>query len=64
MKVIIYLLLFVYSIFCVFRIVPYYTALWVIVPVILILDARSLLNVDYGLLLTFVFFFIFAGNMS
>ena len=63
-RVIIYLLLFVYSIFCVFRIIPYYTALWVIVPVILIMDARSLLNVDYGLLLTFVFFFIFAGNMG
>ena len=28
------------------------------------MDRRALLNVDYGLLLTFTFFFIFSGNMS
>ena len=37
----------------------------IIIPVvILIMDRRALLDVDYGLLLTFVFFFIFSGNMS
>ena len=30
----------------------------------LFLDKKALKNVDYSLLLTFVFFFIFAGNMS
>ena len=63
-RVIIYLILFAYSIVIVFRIIPYQTGLIVIPLALLILDRRALLNVDYGLLLTFVFFFIFAGNMG
>ena len=63
-KVIIYLLLFAFSILCVFRFIPYQLALIVIPVFILIMDRRALLNVDYGLLLTFVFFFIFSGNMA
>ena len=63
-RVIIYLLLFAYSILCVFRFIPYQTALIIIPVSILIMDRRALLDVDYGLLLTFVFFFIFSGNMS
>ena len=31
---------------------------------LLIFDRKALKNVDYGLLFTFVFFFIFAGNMA
>ena len=63
-RVVIYLILFVFAILCVFRFIPYQIALIVVPLVILIMDRRALLNVDYGLLLTFVFFFIFAGNMS
>ncbi len=63
-RVIIYLMLFAFSILCVFRFIPYQLALIIIPAVILIMDRRALLNVDYGLLLTFVFFFIFAGNMA
>jgi hypothetical protein len=63
-RVIIYLLLFLYAIICVFKILPYYTSLFIVIPAILIMDRRAILDVDYGLLLTFVFFFIFAGNMS
>ena len=33
-------------------------------PVLLFVDRRALKAVDYPLLLTFVFFFIFAGNMA
>ncbi len=63
-RVIIYLILFAFSILIVFRTVPYYYGL-IIVPIsILILDRQALLQVDYGLLLTFVFFFIFSGNMA
>lgn len=63
-KTILYLLLFAYSIIIVFRLVPYWTGL-VIIPVILFaVDRSALKKVDYGLLLTFVFFFIFAGNMA
>ena len=64
LKVGIYLLLFVYSILCVFRFLPYVSALIIIPVAILIMDRRALLDVDYGLLLTFVFFFVFSGNMA
>ena len=64
LKVTIYLMLFAFSILCVFRFIPYQLALIIIPLAILIMDRRALLNVDYGLLLTFVFFFIFAGNMA
>ena len=63
-KVIIYLLLFALSILCVFRFIPYQIALIVIPIAIFIIDKKALANVDYGLLMTFVFFFIFSGNMA
>ena len=63
-RVIIYLLLFAFSILIVFKSVPYWLGLIIIPVALLVLDRQALLQVDYGLLLTFVFFFIFAGNMS
>ena len=63
-RVAIYLLLFAFSILCVFRFIPYQAALIVIPLAIFIMDRKALANVDYGLLLTFVFFFIFSNNMA
>ena len=63
-RTIIYLLLFTLSILIVFRSIPYFIGLIIIPLVILFMDRRALLKVDYPLLLTFVFFFIFAGNMA
>lgn len=63
-RTIIYLLLFVLSILIVFRGIPYFVGLIVIPIALLIMDRRALLRVDYPLLLTFVFFFIFSGNMA
>ena len=63
-RVAFYLLLFALSIVIVFRVIPYWIGPAVIVPALLIIDRRALLNVDYGLLLTFVFFFIFSGNLA
>lgn len=63
-RTVIYLILFAFSILIVFRTIPYYYALVIIPAALLILDRRALLQVDYGLLLTFVFFFIFSGNMA
>lgn len=63
-RVSVYLALFVFSILCVFRFIPYVFALIIIPVAILLMDRRALLDVDYGLLLTFVFFFIFSGNMA
>ncbi len=63
-KTVVYLILFALSIVIVFRVIPYQIGLIVIPIVLLCMDARALLDVDYALLFTFVFFFIFAGNMA
>ena len=63
-KTVIYLILFALSILIVFRGIPYYIGLIIIPIVLLIMDRKALLDVDYPLLLTFVFFFIFSGNMG
>lgn len=60
----IYLVLFALSILIVFRGIPYFIGLIVIPPVIFFLDKNALRKVDYPLLLTFVAFFIFSGNMA
>ncbi len=63
-KTLIYLALFALSILIVFRTIPYWIALVVIPAVLLVMDRKALKMVDYPLLLTFVFFFIFSGNMA
>ncbi len=60
----VYLALFAYAIAIVFRGIPYWTGLIVIPAALLFLDRKALKMVDYPLLLTFVFFFIFSGNMA
>jgi hypothetical protein len=59
-----YLALFALSIVIVFRGIPYWIGLIVIPAVLIFADRKALKAVDYPLLLTFVFFFVFAGNMS
>ncbi len=59
-----YLALFVLAIAIVFRGIPYWIGLIVIPGVLLFADRNALKMVDYPLLLTFVFFFIFSGNMA
>lgn len=61
---IIYLLLFALAIVIVFNLIPYWIALIIIPLALLIFDRKALTQVDYPLLLTFVFFFIFSGNMA
>ena len=63
-RTILYLLLFAFSIAIVFRGIPFWTGLIVIPIVLLIVDRKALLMVDYPLLGTFMAFFIFAGNMA
>ena len=63
-KTVIYLILFIYSILIVFRSIPYWTGLIVIPLFLIFMDRDALKAVDYPLLLTFVFFFVFAGNMA
>ena len=59
-----YLALFALSIAIVFRGIPYGVGLIVIPAFLLFVDRKALKMVDYPLLLTFVFFFVFAGNMA
>ena len=59
-----YLLLFSLAIVIVFRGIPYWIGLIVIPIALLLLDRKALKMVDYPLLLTFVFFFVFSHNMS
>ena len=63
-RTVLYLALFALAIAIVFRGIPYWIGLVVIPSVLLFADRKALLAVDYPLLLTFVFFFIFAGNMG
>lgn len=63
-RTITYLILFALSIAIVFRQIPYWIGLIIIPLSLLILDKKALKMVDYPLLFTFLFFFIFAGNMA
>ena len=63
-RTVLYLLLFALSIAIVFRGIPYLIGLIIIPTVLFFVDRKALEDVDYGLLLTFVFFFIFSGNMA
>lgn len=59
-----YLVLFTITILMVFRIIPYYICLPIIFVAIFFSDKEALKKVDYPLLLTFVMFFLLAGNVS
>ena len=63
-RTVLYLALFVLAIAIVFRGIPYGIGLVVIPAVLLVADRKALKMVDYPLLLTFVFFFVFSGNMA
>lgn len=63
-KTVLYLVLFSLAIAIVFRGIPYIIGLIVIPAVLIFADRKALKAVDYPLLFTFVFFFIFAGNMA
>ncbi|MDD3242351.1 MAG: SLC13 family permease [Eubacteriales bacterium] len=56
--------LFALCVAAVLRLVPLWVMLAGVLLPIAFLDTKLLARVDYGLLLTFVFFFIFVGNLS
>lgn len=63
-RTVLYLLLFALAIVIVFRGIPYWIGLIVIPLVLVFMDRKALKMVDYPLLFTFVFFFVFSGNMA
>ena len=58
------LVLFAICVAAVVRAVPYQYAAVVVLAAILLTRPRILLKVDWGLILTFVFLFIFTGNIA
>ena len=63
-RTVVYLLLFALAIAIVFRGIPYWIGLIIIPAVLLFMDRKALKMVDYPLLLTVVFFFVFSGTMA
>ena len=63
-RTLIYSVLFAASILIVFRIVPYIIGTIIITLLLLLLDKKAIMKVNYPLLATFCVFFIFSGNSS
>jgi Na+/H+ antiporter NhaD/arsenite permease-like protein len=59
-----YSLLFILSVLAVFKIIPIVIASLILSLCVFIIDRRLFREVDYSLLITFVGFFIFVGNLS
>ncbi len=59
-----YLFLFFVCLLCVVRVLPWQAMLAVLAAAVLFLDRRLFGKIDYFLLLTFVCFFLFIGNME
>lgn len=63
-RLICYLLLFLVALGCVMRLLSWPVMLAVLILFVLFLDRKLFCSVDYFLLLTFVCFFLFIGNME
>ncbi|MBR5181623.1 MAG: citrate transporter [Clostridiales bacterium] len=63
-KVAICIVLFILSLLVVLRVLHFLIAFGVLFVVMLVMDRKAFKGVDYTLLITFVFFFVFVGNMG
>ena len=63
-QIIIYSVLFVVALLSVVRILPWYVFAIIVLIIVGGMDYKILLRADYILLLTFIGFFIFTGNMA
>ncbi|MGN0403497.1 MAG: SLC13 family permease [Acetatifactor sp.] len=63
-KLLAYLFLFAVCLACVIQVLPWQAMLAVLVAAVFLLDRKSFVRVDYFLLLTFVCFFLFIGNVK
>lgn len=63
-KLIAYTLLFLVCLLCVFRLISWPIMLGILICVVFFLDRKLFRSIDYFLLLTFVCFFLFIGNMQ
>lgn len=60
----IFVILFLLSLLTVFRIIPYIITIIITLVALLIFNRNVITKVDYSLLFTFVFLFIFIGNLG
>lgn len=63
-QIAVYIILFILCILTVLRVIEWYIVMAIVGLVIVIMDKSILKKADYGLLLTFIAFFVFVGNMS
>ena len=63
-RLLIYCAMFILCLVSLGKTIPVELAALIVVAVTLLTDRRTLKNVDYGLLFTFIGFFIFVGNMG
>lgn len=63
-NLVIYLILFIISFLAVFRVFSYIAATIITAVVIFIIDKNIFKKIDFCLLITFVFFFVFSGNLG
>jgi len=63
-KLLIFSMLFILSILAVLHILNYFVLLAIVIILCIFTDYRVIFRADYYLLLTFVFFFIFIGNIG
>lgn len=63
-KLYIYFVLFCLCTFSVLKILDYYILFFIVLCIIFFIDRKLFLKVDYVLLLTFIGFFIFVGNIG
>lgn len=61
---VVYTFLFLLCLVTVARLVPYYVVLAVVLMIVLLFDRATIGEADYLLLLTFLFLFVFIGNMG
>ena len=59
-----YAVLFVFGALALMRVIPWEILFLVVAPALFIFDRKVFLHLDYGLLATFVCFFVFSGNVA
>ena len=63
-RLIVYAALLIMCILSVFHVLPKWVCCIVVAIVVLVLDCKGILEVDYALLMTFACFFVFVGNVG
>ena len=63
-EVLAFSILFIIALLTVGRLIPYYIFVGIVLVTVLVLDRKLIAKADYILLLTFIGFFIFTGNMG